>query len=280
VDTSLRDLVVLVTGASSGIGEALAREFSRRGARVAVAARRKQKLDDLVGQLGGPGRALALECDVTRDGDPEKAVARTIEEWGRLDVLVANAGFAVAGRFERLALEDHRRQLETNLFGVLRTVKAGLEPLKATRGRIAVMGSVNGYIATPATSSYCMSKFAVRALCQSLFYELAESGVSVTHLAPGFVASEIRAKDNRGVYHADAADPVPSWLVASAEAAAREMVDAIARRKKERIVTFHGKVFVFIQRHAPWFVDLLAGHFDAEKRNDGTAARRNARAPR
>jgi short-subunit dehydrogenase len=237
---------------------------------VALLARRKERLDALVEDLGGSGRALALACDVTRDGDPERAVARTVEEWGELDVLVANAGFAVAGNFERLTLEDHRRQLETNLFGVLRTVKAGLDELKRSRGRLAVVGSVNGYIGTPATSSYCMSKFALRGFCQSLGYELAKSGVSVTHIAPGFIASEIRAKDNQGVYHRDAADPVPPWLVASAESAAKEIVQAVAARKRERVVTFHGKVFVFIQRHFPWFVDLLAGNFDAEKRHDGT----------
>ncbi|MEO6324028.1 MAG: SDR family NAD(P)-dependent oxidoreductase [Thermoanaerobaculia bacterium] len=263
-----RDHVVLLTGASSGIGAAVARELIRQGARVALAARRTELLDSLVKELGAD-RALAVTCDVTKDGDPEAAVARVVAAWGRLDAVIANAGFAVAGRFERLTVEDHRRQMETNLFGVIRTLRASIAELRKTKGRIGIVGSVNGYIGTPATSSYVMSKFAVRGLAQALSYELAGDGISVTHIAPGFVESEIRFKDNQGVHDPATKDPVPSWLVASAASAAREIVSALYRRKHEQVVTFHGKVFVFLERHAPWFVRLLAGQVDGEKRKAG-----------
>ena len=113
-----------------------------------------------------------------------------------------------------------------------------------------------------------MSKFAVRGLCQAIRPELADDGVTVTHIAPGFVASQIRAKDNREVVHPNAKDPVPSWLVMAAEDAAKEIVTAIARRKKEEVVTFHGEVFVFLARHTPWVVDLLVPLVDADKRPD------------
>ena len=263
-----QDQVVLLTGASSGIGAAVARELSRQGARVALAARRTELLDSLVKELG-PDRTLAVTCDVTKEGDTQRAVAQVITTWGRLDAVVANAGFAVAGRFERLTVDDHRRQLETNLFGVIRTIQAAIPELRKTKGRIGIVGSVNGYIGTPATSSYCMSKFAVRGLAQSLSYELAADGISVTHIAPGFVESEIRFKDNKGVHDPATKDPVPTWLVASAASAAREIVGALHRRKHEQVVTFHGKVFVFLERHAPWFVRLLAGQVDGDKRKAG-----------
>jgi NADP-dependent 3-hydroxy acid dehydrogenase YdfG len=265
----MKDNVVLITGASSGIGEAVARELVRRGARVVLCARRTDLLEKVAAELrSAGGSAIAVACDVTRDGDPEAAVARAVAEWGRLDTVLANAGFAVAGRLEALTLDDYRRQLETNLFGTIRTLKAALPELKKSRGRIGVVGSVNGFIGTPATSAYCASKFAVRGLCDSIRPELKPHGVSVTHIAPGFVESEIRAKDNREVVHRDAKDPVPAWLVASAESAANEIANALARRKREQVVTFHGKVVVFLERHLSWLVAQLVGVVDADKRED------------
>lgn len=259
--------VVLITGASSGIGAALAAELGRRGARLVLAARREERLRAAVAALKNVGvEAMAVSCDVTKDGDPEAAVAAAVAAFGRLDTVVANAGFGVAGRFERLSLDDYRRQFETNVFGVLRTLKAALPELLKSRGRIAVVGSVNGYIGVPATSAYCMSKFAVRALCDSIRPELRGRGVSVTHIAPGFVASEIRAVDNQGRHHADAKDPVPKWLVASAESAAREIANAISRRSRERVVTFHGKLLVLLERHAPWLVASFANLASGDKR--------------
>jgi NADP-dependent 3-hydroxy acid dehydrogenase YdfG len=269
----MKDHVVLITGASSGIGEATARELVRRGAKVALCARRTDLLEKVAAELRATGgSALAVRCDVTKDGDCEAAVARTVEEWGKLDVLLANAGFAVAGRLEALSIDDYRRQLETNFFGTVRALKAALPELKKARGRIGVVGSVNGFIGTPATSAYCASKFAVRGLCDAIRPELKPHGVSVTHIAPGFVASEIRAKDNREVVHRDAKDPVPAWLVASAESAASEIANALARRKREQVVTFHGKVFVFLERHLPWLVARLVGVVDADKRADRRGA--------
>ncbi len=269
----MKDHVVLITGASSGIGEATARELVRRGAKVALCARRTDLLENVAASLrAAGGSAIAVACDVTKDGDCEAAVARAVAEWGRLDVLLANAGFAVAGRVESLSIDDYRRQLETNLFGSIRAVKAALPELKKTKGRIGVVGSVNGFIGTPATSAYCASKFAVRGFCDSIRPELKPHGVSVTHIAPGFVASEIRAKDNREVVHRDAKDPVPAWLVASAESAANEIAGALSRRKREQVVTFHGKVFVFLERHFSWLVAPLVGVVDADKRPDRKGA--------
>ncbi|MEW6337377.1 MAG: SDR family oxidoreductase [Acidobacteriota bacterium] len=257
--SALRGKAALVTGASSGIGEALALELARRGARVALAARRADRLEQLAGEIRARGgEALALAADVTRDGDLERAVASTVERFGRLDVAVANAGFGVAARLEKLTLDDYRRQLETNVFGVLRTVYAALPELKKTRGTLAVMGSVAGHVAGAGTSAYCMSKFAVRGLASSLRAELARDGVAVVLLSPGFVDSDIRRTDNAGVVHADAPDPMPRWLRMPADVAARAMARAIAARRREAVITGHGKVAVFLQRFSPGLVSWLS----------------------
>ena len=134
-----QEQVVLITGASSGIGAALAREFARQGAHIVLMARRAERIEALAEELSGGGRSsLAITGDVTRDGDPERAVDLARSKFGRLDVAVANAGFSVGGRLVDLTLDDYRRQLETNVFGVLRTLYAALPELRKTQGRIVV----------------------------------------------------------------------------------------------------------------------------------------------
>jgi NAD(P)-dependent dehydrogenase (short-subunit alcohol dehydrogenase family) len=244
--------VALVTGASSGIGAALAREMSRRGARIVVAGRRLDRLEALAEELSrSGGRVVPVACDVTRREDLDRAVARAREEFGRLDTVVANAGFGVVGQFEDLTVEDYRRQFETNVFGVLQTAYAALEELKKSRGRMVLVGSVAGYAATPGSSPYSMSKFAVRALAEALGKELAPHGISVTHIAPGFIDSEIYQVDNEGRLHPDWKSPVPTWIRMDTPRAARKIVGAIANRRRELVVTAHGKAIVFLQQHFP-----------------------------
>jgi short-subunit dehydrogenase len=260
---------VLITGASSGIGAALAREFGRRGAHLVLAARRTDRLADLAQDLErGGGRAVAVACDVTRDGDAERAVAAARAAFGRLDVVVANAGFSVVGPVEQLTLDDYRRQFETNVFGVLRTIRAALPDVKRARGRVVIIGSVAGHIATPGSSAYAMSKFAVRALAEALGHELAPAGVSVTLISPGFVESEIRRVDNQGRLSAATPDPVPSWLVMPVARAARQIVNAAARRRREAVITGHGRAGVFLHRHAPWLTAGLIRVFGIRRRGE------------
>jgi short-subunit dehydrogenase len=244
--------VVLITGASSGIGAGLAREFARKGAAVALLARRAERLRALAGEIrGAGGHALAIPCDVTREGDLERAVALTVSGLGPIDVAVANAGFGVVGPFAKLRLDDYRRQFETNVFGVLRTAYATLDELCRSHGTLVIVGSVSGYLAAPSASPYAMSKFAVRALADALRGELAPRGVSVVLITPGFVVSEIRRVDNRGRLRADSPDPVPRWLRMPTQRAARAIVRAVAGRRRELIITRHGKLAVFLARHTP-----------------------------
>jgi short-subunit dehydrogenase len=248
-----RDHAVLITGASSGIGAALARELAHEGAKLVLMARRRERLETLCTELAAAGaQAVAHAGDVAKRADLDAAVALAVERYGRLDMAVANAGFGVVGPLEKLAVEDYRRQFETNVFAVLETSKACLAELRKSRGRLVLMGSVAGYVSTPNASPYAMSKFAVRALALALGPELAPSGVSVTLISPGFIESEIRQVDNRGVHHSHAKDPLPRWLPMPAELAAKKIVRAAHRRRREAIVTAHGKALVWLQRFAPW----------------------------
>jgi short-subunit dehydrogenase len=249
-----RDKAVLITGASSGIGEELAWQLGQAGAKLTLAARRKERLENLAQKIvaAGKPRPLVVQCDVTQDADLQKAVAETVRQWGKLDVVIANAGFGVVGPLKKLSVEDYRRQFETNVFGVLRTIYATLPEIEKNKGNIAMVGSVSGWTASAGASPYAMSKFAVRALANSITPELRLCGVKVTLISPGFVASDIRRVDNQGKFHERAKDPIPAWLVIRTEKAARQILGAIARGKREAIITGHGKALVFLERFMPW----------------------------
>lgn len=262
--------VVLITGASSGIGAALAREFASSGASVALLARRAERLRVIAAEIHTRGhRALAIPCDVTREGDLERAVALTLAGFGAIDVAVANAGFGVVGTFGALRLDDYRRQFETNVFGVLRTAYATLDELCRARGTLVIVGSVSGYLAAPSASPYAMSKFAARAFAEALRGELAPRGVAVVLITPGFVDSDIRRVDNRGRVHPDARDSVPTWLRISADVAASTIVRGVARRRREVIVTLHGRLAVFLARHTPRTLAFLVRRSRMRRREPG-----------
>jgi NAD(P)-dependent dehydrogenase (short-subunit alcohol dehydrogenase family) len=241
--------VVLITGASSGIGAALAREFARQGAHTVLVARRVERIEALAAELtAGARRSVAAMGDVTRDGDMERTVDLARKEFGRLDAVVANAGILVRGQILALTLDDYRRQLETNTFGVLRTIMAGLPALVETRGRIVLIGSLIGMVSIPGGTPYCMSKFALNGLSDGLGHELAPHGISVTHVMSGFVDTEI---------YTDAPMRRPhKWIVLTADQAARRIVSATYRRKRCLTLPWPTKMAIFAQRHFPWVVYL------------------------
>ena len=257
----LQNRVAIITGASSGIGAALARELAQQGVKLVLLARRADKLAAVAAEIDPSGqRVLAVPGDVTKDGDLEKAVNLAHSKFGNIDIAIANAGFGVKGNLSDITVDDYRAQWETNVFGVLRTIYATLDELKQTQGRLVVIGSVNGYVILPGVSAYVMSKFALRALCESLSLELKAYGISVTHVCPGFVATESRMAKLQDPENPNK-DPIPSWMLMSTTTTAQQIVRAIARRKTEIVLTGYGKLAVWLKRHFPgllsWILSLV-----------------------
>lgn len=243
---------VLITGASSGIGAGLARAYARRGARIALLARRVELLEALAAELRTLGAEVSVHpADVTRDGDVGAAVEALAARGVGVDVVYANAGFGVAGPIQKLSIADYQRQFDTNVFGMLRTIKETLPALRASRGRLVLIGSVAGHAASGAMSAYSMSKFAVRALAETLQVDLLPEGVGVTLISPGFVDSDIRRTNNQGLVQTGARDPIPGWLRVGTDRAVREILRGVDRGRAEVVVTGHGKFIVFIARHFP-----------------------------
>jgi len=268
--------VVVITGASSGIGAALSKEFAAQGATVVLAARRLDRLEELKQEIEKTGaKALAVECDVTSEESVNAAFEKVRTELGQIDVVVANAGFGVTGNIDRLKVSDIERQFDTNVYGVLRTIYAALPDLKKSKGRLVLIGSVSGFIGTPGSAAYAMSKFAVRALGDVLWAELDHAGVTVTTIHPGFIESEIRLVDNSGTYRTDFKDPVPTWLQMTAPVAARQIVRAVYNRRRQAVITFHGKVFVLMSRFTPCLVaHLLRFNANQGLKTGGIGARK------
>jgi short-subunit dehydrogenase len=192
-----RDRVAIVTGASSGIGAQLARDLSTRGMRVALLARRQERLRALAETLGaGQDRSLAIPCDVAVRAEVEAAVARVRERWGRVDLLVNNAGAARHGLFKDEGPEVFAGLIETNYLGVVWAIRAALPAMRVRgEGWIVNVSSVAGKLGQPDESAYSASKFAVTGLSEALVYELAPLGIHVMTVYPALVRTEMFTPD-------------------------------------------------------------------------------------
>ena len=178
--------VILITGASTGIGAATARMLAGEGWRLVLAARSIDKLDELASELGGPDDAVAVECDVTEWADQQAAVTVALEHFGRLDAAWANAGFGASRGFLAETPEHWRDMVLTNVYGAALTIRAALPALKESQGHLLLTGSVAGRRALPG-SLYSATKHAVHAMGESARQELDGTGVRVTVIAPGMV---------------------------------------------------------------------------------------------
>jgi NADP-dependent 3-hydroxy acid dehydrogenase YdfG len=180
------DQVFLITGASTGIGAATARLAADTGYRVVLAARSKDKLDELAEELGGESRAVAVECDVTEWDDQEAMVKTALDTFGRIDVAFANAGFGAKRGFLEESPEHWKSMVLTNVYGAALTIRATIRELKKRSGQLLLTGSVAGRIALPG-SLYSNTKWAVTAMAESARQEFADDGVRVTLIEPGMV---------------------------------------------------------------------------------------------
>ena len=198
----MSDPVFLITGASSGIGAATARQAAQAGYRVVLAARSADRLQELAAELGGEERALALECDVTEWDQQQAMVRSTLDRYGRLDVAFANAGFGAARGFLNETTEFWRSMVLTNVYGVALTIRATITPLKEARGHLLLTGSLAGRRALPG-SLYSATKWAVTAMGEAARLELNETGVRVTLIEPGMVDTPFFDEPGQGRLEAD-----------------------------------------------------------------------------
>jgi NADP-dependent 3-hydroxy acid dehydrogenase YdfG len=180
------DSVFLITGASSGIGAATARQAAAAGYRLVLAARSTDRLNELAAELGGDERAIAVTCDVTEWDQQEALVQRALDQYGRVDVAFANAGFGAARGFLKESPEQWRSMVLTNVYGAALTIRATLPALKQARGHLVLTGSVAGRRALPG-SLYSATKWAVTGMGESARQEVNGTGVRVTLIEPGMV---------------------------------------------------------------------------------------------
>jgi len=192
--TPLQGKVALVTGASSGIGEATALALARAGARVAIAARRRDRLDGVARRIADLGsESLVLQADVARSEEAESIVAKTVERFDRLDVLVNNAGVMLLSPIERARVDDWRRMLDLNLLGLMAATRAALPHMRRQKdGHIVNISSTAGRVANPDAAVYAATKFGVGAFSEALRREVYKDNVRVTIVEPGAVATELR----------------------------------------------------------------------------------------
>jgi len=192
VSSTLSGEAALITGASSGIGEATALALAAAGARVAIAARRAGRLDALAARIEkAGGTALRIEADVTSNDDVAAMVGKVVAEWGGLDILVNNAGVMLLSPAAEATLDDWRQMIELNLLALMGVTKAALPHLKAAKGHIVNVSSVAGRVANPGASGYAATKFGVVGFSESLRREVYADKVRVTVIEPGLVRTEL-----------------------------------------------------------------------------------------
>lgn len=257
---AFRENVVVVTGASDGIGRELALRLAEQGAWLALAARDAARLEAVAAECRARGgRAVAVPTDVAEEAQCRALIDRTVAEYGRVDTLVNNAGISMWARFDEVTdLAPFQRMMQVNYFGALYCTHAALPHLKRTRGRIVGVSSLTGRAGVPTRSGYAATKHAMAGFFDSLRIELADEGVTVTMVYPGFVSTGIRER----AYGADGtplrASPVREAEVMTPGECVRQIVAAMASRRRELIMTLRGKVGAWIKLVAPGVVDRIA----------------------
>jgi NAD(P)-dependent dehydrogenase (short-subunit alcohol dehydrogenase family) len=254
--------VVLITGASTGIGAELARQFAAAGANVALAARDADKLESVAAACRAHGTsALVVTTDVTVEAQCQSMVEQTVQHFGRLDILVNNAGMSMSGRFEDITdLSIFEKLMRLNFLGSVWCTAFALPHLKQSRGRVVAISSLTGLAGVPKRTAYAASKHAMAGFFDSLRIELEDSGVSVTVVYPGFVFSEINARafSPDGTPFGDRAyQRRPGETMETAECG-RLILNAVARRDRDLVMTWRGKVGRLLKLISPRLVDRIA----------------------
>lgn len=269
--------VVIITGASSGIGLATAREFASKGDCVVLAARNIEKLNSvvtvlknlhgdkaMVGEREVP-KFLAVETDVVKEDDCKNLIARTVEVYGRIDVLINNAGISMRAMFKDLDLSVIKNLMDVNFWGTVYCTKFALPYLLEAKGSVVGVISIAGFKGLPARTGYSSSKFAIYGFLDTLRVEHLYDGLHVMIFAPGFTASNIRFTALTADGTTQGETPRDEGKMMSAEAVAARLVKGVYKRKAQIILTPIGKLTVWLNKFFPRLVDKLEYSYMAKE---------------
>ena len=260
----MKDKVVIITGASSGIGKALAFEFARRGAKVVTASRSGGSDPGLVKLSAG---LLDVQMDVTQESDCQMLIQKTIDKFGRIDVLINNAGISMRALFSEVSLDVIRKLMDTNFWGTVYCTKFALPFLLESKGSLVGVSSIAGFKGLPGRTGYSASKFAMQGLLEVIRIENLKKGLHVLIACPGFTASNIRnvALSKDGTSQGET--PLDESKLMTAEQVAVQIVHAIEKKKELLILTTQGKMTVLLNKFFPKFMDKMVYSHMAKEPN-------------
>eukprot|EP01114_Cavostelium_apophysatum_P022745 TRINITY_DN8331_c0_g1_i1.p1 TRINITY_DN8331_c0_g1~~TRINITY_DN8331_c0_g1_i1.p1 ORF type:complete len:269 (+),score=30.76 TRINITY_DN8331_c0_g1_i1:45-851(+) len=249
--------VVVITGASSGIGKSLALKYAQRGCRLVLAARSEAALKEVANICISRGaQAIAIPTDVSKESDSRKLIEAAISHFHQIDVLILNAGISYHAPFrQNEGLSAYRKMMDVNYFGYVYCTYFALPHLIDSGGRIGVLGSLSGELGLPFRSGYCATKFAVRGFFESLRMEIPES-VAITIVSPGTVNTEMREHAIKSTSEVEFSEDDSKKM--SVEECTDFVVDAIDKRKKSEILTLSGKLAVVFKPLLPDVVAYIA----------------------
>ena len=261
----MKDKVVIITGASSGIGKALAFECARRGAKLSLGARNSEQLTVISEQIKAKSEKLSQsKCevlvattDVTIGSDCKNLIDRTIERYGRIDVLINNAGISMRALLEDVDLKVLHQVMDTNFWGMVYCSKYALPYLLVARGSLVGMSSVAGFKGLPGRTGYSASKFAMHGFLDCVRMENMKKGLHVLLACPGFTASNIRKLSLSKDGNPQEETPLDESKLMSAEEVSKHICHAIEKRKRTLVLTNQGKMTVFLNKFFPSFMDKM-----------------------
>lgn len=263
-----KDKVIIVTGASSGIGLATAKLFGSYGAKVVIASRSLAKLESLAPQVSpDPAKVLCVKTDVSVEDDCRNLIEQTVKTFGRIDILVNNAGLSMRAMFKDLDLQVIHRLMDVNFWGTVNCTKFALPYLLESKGSVVGVISIAGYSALPARTGYSASKYAIRGFLDTLRIEHFKDGLNVLVYAPGYVSSNVRNAALTADGSPQGETPLDEGKLMSAEETALKMAKALRRRKSEVTLTALGKVTVIGRHIIPRIADRITYKYIAREVN-------------
>lgn len=262
----MKGKVVLITGASSGIGRALALKFAAEGSRVVIGARSMDQLNAVGEEVRkAGGEVLCLPLDVTKKADCDAFVAAALKQYDNIDVLINNAGISMRALFQDLDVDVIERLMQVNFFGTVYCTRAAVDSIVKSKGSIVGVSSIAGYRGLPGRTGYSASKFAMHGFLEALRTELLKKDVHVLLACPGFTESNIRKVALTADGSQQSETPLKEDKLMTSEEVADHIYRAVTRRKRTLVLTTQGKLTVFLNKWLPKFMDrMVYNHFAKE----------------